>query len=58
MAYSRIILEKSEGVARIVLNRPDALNSLDMESLKELDAALTEIEADNSLREIIITGKG
>jgi len=58
MAYSRIILEKSEGVARIVLNRPDALNSLDMESLKELDAALTEIEADNSLRAIIITGKG
>lgn len=58
MAYSRIILEKADGVARIVLNRPDVLNSLDLESLKEIDAALTEIEADNSLRAIIITGKG
>ena len=58
MAYSRIILEKADGVARIVLNRPDVLNSLDMETLKEIDTALTEIEMDNSLRAIIITGKG
>lgn len=58
MAYSRIILEKSEGVAKIALNRPDALNSLDLETLREIDGALTEIEADDSLRAVIITGKG
>lgn len=58
MAYSRIILEKIEGVARIALNRPDFLNSLDTQMLKEMDAALTEIEADNSLRAVILTGRG
>ncbi|MBI4287038.1 MAG: enoyl-CoA hydratase [Chloroflexi bacterium] len=58
MTYSRIILEKSEGVARITLNRPDVMNSLDMDMLKEIDSALTDIEGDSSLRAVVITGKG
>lgn len=58
MTYSKIILEKNEGIARIVLNRPEALNAVDEELLTQLVAALDEIEKDDSVGVVILTGAG
>jgi len=57
MTYNNIILEKKNGIARIVLNRPP-LNILNEELLSELMAALDEVEKDDSVNVVILTGAG
>ena len=56
MAYETLLIEHTDGVALIRLNRPKALNALNSELLGELAAALAEIEADDSLGCVVLTG--
>ena len=56
MAYDKIIVEISDYVATITLNRPDAMNALNGALLGELCAALEEADASDKVRCIIITG--
>jgi len=58
MSYSKITLEKKNGIARIALNRPEVLNAVDEELLAQLVAALDEIEKDDSVGVVILTGAG
>jgi E-phenylitaconyl-CoA hydratase len=48
----------SEQVATITLNRPEAMNSLDPESLAELNDVFQRANADDDVRVIILTGTG
>lgn len=54
---SNIILERSNGVARIVINRPP-VNVLDIATMRELTKAIEEVQADQSLKVCVITGAG
>jgi len=45
-------------VALIGLNRPDKLNAINSAMMTDLDAALDEIENDDSLRALVIYGNG
>jgi len=54
----RITFEKEGNIATIVLNRPDALNALDTGTFEETIAAMDDIEKDDEIRVVIITGKG
>ena len=56
MVYETLLYEKGEGVALITLNRPDRLNALSSQLFEELDALLGEIEKDDEVRVLIITG--
>lgn len=56
MAYETIIVEVEDHVATITLNRPDALNALNSQLLKELCQALGEAAENDKVRCIIITG--
>jgi enoyl-CoA hydratase len=56
MAYRTIIVELEDHVALIRLNRPDALNALNTELLRELGEALAEAEANERVRCIVLTG--
>lgn len=56
MAYKTLILEPHDHVLLIRLNRPEALNALNAELLRELAAALTEAEADPKVRVMVLTG--
>lgn len=58
MDYSDIRFENNDGVARIVLNRPDVLNSFNMKMSKELQDALNVAAEDSSIRAIYLTGEG
>ena len=58
MGYNTIIVEKQGRIGRVYLNRPEARNALSAELLQELDAAFEELDKDNEIRVIIITGKG
>ena len=56
MAFDKIIVDISDYVATITLNRPDALNALNGALLNELCTALEEADASDKVRCIIITG--
>ena len=58
MTYENILFEQSDGVAIITLNRPKVLNALSMPLTLELDAAVSDCEANDDIKAIIITGAG
>ena len=54
-----LIVEKLDGaVARLTLNRPKALNSLNGAMLNALEKAVSDLAADDSVRVLVITGTG
>ena len=56
--YANIMYEKKERVATITLNRPKALNALNIALLAELHDALEDAENDETVVAIVITGAG
>src|SRR5207244_9244207 len=58
MAYEFILTERVDGAAVITLNRPDKLNALSFPLVRELDDALTQYEADDGIKAVILTGAG
>ena len=56
--YQTIVVDKVDGVATLTLNRPDKLNSFNVEMHKELQTALDDIANDDSTRCLLITGAG
>lgn len=55
---SNILFSINNGVGKIVLNRPDVLNSFNMAMAKEMQAALDDCAATDHVRSILITGEG
>src|SRR4029077_4875361 len=53
-----VLYDVSEQIATITLNRPEALNSLDHETLTELNDAFQKANTDQDVRVIILTGAG
>jgi 2-(1,2-epoxy-1,2-dihydrophenyl)acetyl-CoA isomerase len=58
MTETPILLQRDGAVARLILNRPDKLNSLTLAMLGELSAALTDLDGDETVRAVILTGTG
>jgi enoyl-CoA hydratase len=56
MAYETIVVEIEDHVATIKLNRPDALNALNMQLLRELATALEDADGNDKVRCILLTG--
>ncbi|HKH84466.1 MAG TPA: enoyl-CoA hydratase-related protein, partial [Gemmatimonadales bacterium] len=53
-----LLLELSDGIARVTINRPDKLNALNATVIAELGDVVTRIETDGAVRGVIITGAG
>ena len=58
MRFDHMILEKENGIARITLNRPQALNALTVGLLQEMQAALDDIQQDHTIGVVVLTGAG
>ncbi len=58
MAYEFIIYEVQDGVATITINRPKAMNALNPQVVAELDQAISQVEADDAVKCVVITGAG
>jgi len=58
MGYSTILVDRTDGVATITLNRPQARNALDLVMRRELLTVLDELEAEAAVRVVILTGGG
>ena len=53
-----LLLEKDGHIAILTLNRPEKMNALSAEMRESLPRALQEIQADDSVRAVILTGAG
>lgn len=53
-----ISYEAQEHVAILTINRPEALNALNIDVLKELEQTIAQAEADSNIYVLIITGAG
>jgi enoyl-CoA hydratase len=58
MTRKHLLLTKEEGIGIVTINRPQALNTLNIEVFRELDALFKEIENDPAIRVVILTGEG
>ena len=58
MEFKYILYEKSEGIATITLNRPEALNAFSKEVIDEVLQALEDGRTDENARVVILTGAG
>ena len=58
MAYELLLLEISDRIATVTINRPDKLNALNDDVMLEISRAIDELVADGSVGAIIFTGAG
>jgi len=58
MSYQTIKTDQVDRVAIITLNRPEVLNALNLQLVQEVDQAISEMEQDESVGAIILTGAG
>ena len=58
MGFNKLLLTTDSGVATITLNRPDKSNAFDDEMTRELLDALKQVERDDVLRSVVLTGAG
>jgi len=57
MDFKNILVEKKDGVAKLIINRPP-LNILDIDTLEEMNQALAELRTDDEVKVVVITGAG
>lgn len=58
MSDEVIGIDRHDRVAVITLNRPEVLNALSLQLVREVDEAVTELEQDDDIGAIIFTGAG
>jgi enoyl-CoA hydratase len=58
MEYESIVVTRAGGIAIITFNRPKVLNALSAATMRELLAAIDELDQDPNVRCIILTGAG
>jgi enoyl-CoA hydratase len=58
MEFKNTLYEKRDGIATITINRPQAMNALNDETVQELLLRLEDAEKDENVRVIVITGAG
>jgi len=56
MAYEHILVEVQAPIATVTLNRPKVLNALSPELIEEVGTALSELDQDESVRAVVLTG--
>ncbi len=58
MEYENLIIERNGPIAVLKINRPEALNALNEQTLRDLMHAVDELEMDLDINVVILTGEG
>lgn len=58
MDFNTIRHEVTDGILTVYLDRPDNLNAFTVEMAEELERTFTEVNDDDSIRAVIVTGSG
>ena len=56
MGYEHILVEIEPPIATITLNRPKVLNALSPDLVSEINEALVELEAEDTVKAVVLTG--
>lgn len=55
---SKVYVTKKDHIGHVILNRPEELNSLDYESLTELNEIVLNLSTDSSIKAVVFSGTG
>ncbi len=58
MSYDTLLLEITDGIATVTINRPDKLNALNAAVISELGDCFAALAADDAVRAVVLTGAG
>lgn len=58
MSYKNILFETKDKIAKITVNRPEALNALNWQTMQEIHDGFAKAKDDNQISGVIITGAG
>jgi 2-(1,2-epoxy-1,2-dihydrophenyl)acetyl-CoA isomerase len=58
MSFQTILFEIRDGIGRLTLNRPDKLNSFNVQMHEEVQAALKQVQENGKTRVLVLTGAG
>ncbi len=58
MGYENIITNEDQGLGTITVNRPEKLNALNNQTVKELHSAFLDFRANPDVKAVILTGSG
>ena len=58
MSFDNLLVERERGVAVLTIQRPKRLNALDASTLDELRQAILDLQRDESIRCVVLTGAG
>lgn len=58
MGYNNILVDFTDGIGTIIINRPNKLNALNKATIQELHNAFLALEAEREVKVIIVTGSG
>src|SRR6266496_2340866 len=56
--FDSLVLDREAGVALVTINRPQVLNALNIATLDELRRAMLDLQADDAVRVVVLTGAG
>ena len=58
MEFKNLLVVKEEAIATVTVNRPKALNALNLETLLEMRECFKDLGEDRMIRVVILTGAG
>ncbi|MGH2361883.1 MAG: enoyl-CoA hydratase/isomerase family protein, partial [bacterium] len=58
MPFETLITDRSGGIARVTIHRPEKLNSLNAKVIGELEECFRDFAGDAEVRVVILTGAG
>lgn len=58
MDFTTIRHEVTDGILTVYLNRPDNLNAFTVQMADELERTFVEVNDDDAIRAVIVTGEG
>lgn len=58
MEFKNLLIENSDGITTLTINRPQVLNALNSDVVRELECALFELDLDAAVRAVVLTGAG
>ena len=58
MTNGPVLYQQRDGIVTLTLNRPESLNAMNEAMMGELERILVELEADTTVRAVVLTGAG
>ncbi|MDD4860103.1 MAG: enoyl-CoA hydratase/isomerase family protein [Dehalococcoidales bacterium] len=58
MEFTTLLVEKKDGIGKIILNRPKVLNAMNVQMLQEMAQAFNDMDTDDEVQIVILTGMG